>query len=60
MHSEWGRNAESRAELNPFARKPAVDASADPFNRDQGKKTVRKSESFFSKVEAAETGAVRE
>jgi chromosome transmission fidelity protein 4 len=54
--NELGYCTHTLPEANPFARKPAADSSTDPFTRDQGKKTVRKSESFFNKVEAAETG----
>ncbi|KAI0256176.1 WD40 repeat-like protein [Lactifluus subvellereus] len=43
---------------NPFAKKPggAADGSRNPFARDNPNKSLHKSESFFDKAEAAETG----
>ena len=45
-------------EANPFAKKPngAADGSRNPFARDGPNKSLHKSESFFDKAEAAETG----
>ena len=46
-------------EANPFAKKPngAADNSRNPFARDgPNNKSLHKSESFFDKAEAAETG----
>ena len=46
-------------EANPFAKKPNVasDGSRNPFGRDNpNNKSLHKSESFFDKAEAAETG----
>ena len=46
-------------EANPFAKKPngASDGSRNPFGRDNpNNKSLHKSESFFDKAEAAETG----
>lgn len=46
-------------EANPFAKKPsgATDGSRNPFARDgPNNKSLHKSESFFDKAEAAETG----
>lgn len=45
-------------EVNPFARKPGQEAR-NPFARkaDVNGKTIQKSESFFEKVDAAESEA---
>ena len=46
-------------EANPFAKKPngAADNSRNPFARDgPNNRSLHKSESFFDKAEAAETG----
>jgi chromosome transmission fidelity protein 4 len=46
-------------EANPFAKKPngVADGSRNPFGRDNpNNKSLHKSESFFDKAEAAETG----
>jgi hypothetical protein len=47
-------------EANPFAKKPngtTADGSRNPFGRDNpNNKSLHKSESFFDKAEAAETG----
>lgn len=46
-------------EANPFAKKltGGVDSSRNPFARDgPNNKSLHKSESFFDKAEAAETG----
>jgi chromosome transmission fidelity protein 4 len=46
-------------EANPFTKKSngAVDGSRNPFGRDgPNNKSLHKSESFFDKAEAAETG----
>jgi chromosome transmission fidelity protein 4 len=48
-----------KTEANPFAKKPggAADGSRNPFARDNpNNKSLHKSESFFDKAEAAETG----
>ena len=45
------------AGTNPFAKKPATDMSRNPFARNaDGNKSLHKSDSFFDKVDAAETG----
>lgn len=45
------------AEANPFARKITSDTNKNPFTRktDTTSKTIQKSESFFDKVDAAES-----
>ncbi|KAF9010688.1 hypothetical protein BDQ17DRAFT_1234391 [Cyathus striatus] len=42
-------------QINPFARKANPETSKNPFSRKVENKTIRKSESFFEKVEAAES-----
>lgn len=43
-------------ESNPFARKPGADTGRNPFNRTaEMNKSLHKTESFFNKVEAAES-----
>ncbi|OSD04053.1 hypothetical protein PYCCODRAFT_1408512 [Trametes coccinea BRFM310] len=51
------RPAAQQARTNPFARKPGADNNnRNPFARGaEGHKSVHKSESFFTKVDAAET-----
>lgn len=52
-------NLPTPTEANPFAKKPsgAADGPRNPFARENpNNKSLHKSESFFDKAEAAETG----
>ncbi|KAG8966448.1 hypothetical protein FRC03_011986 [Tulasnella sp. 419] len=50
--------APSKPAVNPFAKKPAPEKSANPFARNvSNNKSIVKSNSFFEKVDAAEAGA---
>ncbi|KAI0283622.1 hypothetical protein BGY98DRAFT_1093722 [Russula aff. rugulosa BPL654] len=55
-----GASLPSKPRANPFAKKPngtTADSSRNPFGRDNpNNKSLHKSESFFDKAEAAETG----
>ncbi len=54
-----GLTSSQLTEANPFAKKPngVADGSRNPFARDNpNNKSLHKSESFFDKAEAAETG----
>ncbi|KAJ3965952.1 hypothetical protein EV361DRAFT_768585, partial [Lentinula raphanica] len=46
-------------EANPFARKPVTEVNKNPFARKAGSKTIKQSESFFEKVDAAENTPVK-
>ncbi|TFK20918.1 hypothetical protein FA15DRAFT_624697 [Coprinopsis marcescibilis] len=47
-----------KAKFNPFARKSAPDTNKNPFSRsNENNRSLHKSESFFDKVDAAETQA---
>jgi len=59
LDDEHAARAPSKPKANPFAKKPngAADGSRNPFGRDNpNNKSLHKSESFFDKAEAAETG----
>ncbi|KAH9956929.1 WD40 repeat-like protein [Russula dissimulans] len=59
LDDEHAARAPSKPKANPFAKKPngAADGSRNPFGRDNpNNKSLHKSESFFEKAEAAETG----
>ncbi|THH15042.1 hypothetical protein EW146_g5378 [Bondarzewia mesenterica] len=45
-----------KPKINPFAKKPSTDTNRNPFARNsESNKSLHKSESFFDKVDAAET-----